>query len=117
MHMQQLMISQQYIRSIKIESYILASFPNTLTFSGEYHAKKFNIVLNKVKIKSLETHAIAGKMNASYINEVVYTYKGTQKIKSGIKCIALSSTIIIMNCQLVNLILIFLCDVALDDAK
>ena len=72
MHVQQLIISQQYIREsqqvpgFKIESCILAPFPNTLTFSGGYLAK---IVLNKVKkiIKCLETHAIAGKINASYI--------------------------------------------------
>ena len=58
MHVQQLMISQQVhkesqqIPGIKIESYIIATFPNTLTFSGGYHAKKFNVVLNKVKKKN-----------------------------------------------------------------
>ena len=39
----------QQVPDIKIDSYILAPFPNTLTFSGGYHAKKFNIVLSKVK--------------------------------------------------------------------
>ena len=42
----------QQVPGIKIESYILAPFPNTLTFSGVYHAKMFNIVLNKVKNKN-----------------------------------------------------------------
>ena len=50
MHVQQLMISQQsqQVPGINIESYTLAPFPNTLTFSGGYHANKFNIVLNNV---------------------------------------------------------------------
>ena len=39
----------QQIPCIKIESYILAPFPNTLIFSGGYNAKPYNIVLNKVK--------------------------------------------------------------------
>ena len=40
-------------------------------------------------------------MNASYISEVVHKLTNGQKeIKSGIKCIAMSSTIMIMNCQL-----------------
>ena len=29
----------QQVPGIKIESYILVTFPNTLTFSGGYHAK------------------------------------------------------------------------------
>ena len=44
-------IESQQTPGIKIESYILAPFPNTLAFSEVYHAKIFNIVLNKVKIK------------------------------------------------------------------
>ena len=39
----------QQVPDIKIKSYILALIPNTLTFSGGYHAKKFNSVLNKVE--------------------------------------------------------------------
>ena len=39
----------QQVPGIKIKSYILAPFPNTLTFSGGYHAKTFTIVMNKVK--------------------------------------------------------------------
>ena len=44
----------QQVPGIKIESFILAPFPNTLTFSGGYHAKKFDIVLKKVKINHLK---------------------------------------------------------------
>ena len=40
----------QQVPGIKIESFILAPFPNTLIFSGGYYAKKFDIVLNKVEI-------------------------------------------------------------------
>ena len=40
------------VPGIKIESYTLPPFPNTLTFSGGSHAKKVNIVLNKVKNKN-----------------------------------------------------------------
>ena len=32
--------------------------------------------------------------------DCTYTYKGTNEIKSAIKCIALSSTLMIINCQL-----------------
>ena len=39
----------QQVPGIKIESYILDPFLNTLSFLGWYHEKKFNIVLNKVK--------------------------------------------------------------------
>ena len=39
----------QQVPGIKIERYILAPFPNILTFSGRHHVKKFNIVLSKVK--------------------------------------------------------------------
>ena len=39
----------QKVPGIKVESYNQAPFPNILTFSGGYHAKKFNIVLSKVK--------------------------------------------------------------------
>ena len=41
----------QPVPGIKIESYILAPFTNTLTFSGENHAKKLtcNSKLNKDK--------------------------------------------------------------------
>ena len=39
----------QQVPGFLIESYILAPFPSTLTFSGGYHAKKFIIVLNMVK--------------------------------------------------------------------
>ena len=39
----------QQVPGIHIESYTLAPFPNTLTFSGGYYANKCNIVLNKVK--------------------------------------------------------------------
>ena len=46
----------QQVPGIKVESYILALFPNTLTFSGGYHAKKFNIVLSKVKISKKVRH-------------------------------------------------------------
>ena len=42
----------QQVPGSKVESCILAPFLNTLTFSGGYHAKKFNIVLNKVKINN-----------------------------------------------------------------
>ena len=42
----------QQVPGISSEGYILAPFPNTLTFSGGYHAKKFNIILNKVKNKN-----------------------------------------------------------------
>ena len=51
MHVQQLMISQrsQQVLGINIESYILAPFPNTLTFSGGYNENKLNSVLNNVK--------------------------------------------------------------------
>ena len=38
----------QLVPVIKIESYSLAPFPNTLTFSAGYHAKKFNIIPNKI---------------------------------------------------------------------
>ena len=41
----------QQVPGNKIESFILAPFPNTLTFSEGYHAKKFNIVQSKVKNK------------------------------------------------------------------
>ena len=37
----------QPVPGIKIESYILATFLNTITFLGGNHAKKFNNVLNK----------------------------------------------------------------------
>ena len=51
MHVQQLMISQQsqQVLGIDIESYILAPFPNTLTFSVRYHENKLNSVLNNNK--------------------------------------------------------------------
>ena len=39
----------QQVPGIKIKSYILAPFLNTLTFSGGYQAKTFTIVLNKVE--------------------------------------------------------------------
>ena len=62
--------------------------------------KHLNSVLNKDKrqhlIKRLETHDIAGRMNASYISEVLYKLiKG-----SAVKCITLSKTIMIVNRQL-----------------
>ena len=38
----------QQVPVIKIESYTLAPFPNTMTFSAGYHAKKFTIILNKI---------------------------------------------------------------------
>ena len=45
-------MESQSVPGIKIESYILAPFPNTLTCSGENHAKKLtcNSKLNKDKI-------------------------------------------------------------------
>ena len=51
MHVQQFMISQQsqQVVGINIESYILAPFPNTLTFSDGYNENKFNSLLNNVK--------------------------------------------------------------------
>ena len=39
----------QQVPGIEIESYIQTLFSNTSKFSGGYHAKEFNIVLNKVK--------------------------------------------------------------------
>ena len=76
------------VPGIKTKSYILASFPNTLTCSGINHAKKCSMVLNKVKryelLKRLETHAIAGKLNAGYISEAVYQLtKGQKKLSQG----------------------------------
>ena len=40
----------QPLPGIKIESYIQAPFPNTLTFSGENLAKTLNSLLNKDKM-------------------------------------------------------------------
>ena len=52
--------------------------------------------LKKRIIIRLETHAIAGKINASYISEVVNKLtKGQKKLSRGS-----SRTIMIMNCQL-----------------
>ena len=40
--------------------------------------------LKKEKLKRLETYAIAGKMNASYISKVVYKLtKGQKKLSQG----------------------------------
>ena len=67
----------QLVPSIKIESYILATFLNTI-FRG-------NHAINRIKgnnnLNWLETHAIAGRMNASYISEALYKLiKGSNKL-------------------------------------
>ena len=75
--MQQLGISKsQPVPGIKIESYILATFLNTMTFSGEIMQKKASQRTARIKgnnnLKRLETNAIAGRMNANYISEALY---------------------------------------------
>ena len=55
---------------IRIGSYILATFMNTI-FRGN-HAKKLNGIKGNDNLKRLETHAIAGRMNTSYISEAIY---------------------------------------------
>ena len=60
----------QPVPGIKIESYILATFLNTI-FRGN-HAKKLNRIKGNNNLKRLETHAIAGRINASYISQALY---------------------------------------------
>ena len=66
----------QPVPGIKIESYTLATFLNTMTFSGEIMQKSFTTYRTRIKgnnnLKMLEAHAIAGRMNASYISEPLY---------------------------------------------
>ena len=60
----------QPVPGIKIGSYILATFLNTI-FRGN-HAKKLNRIKGNNNLKRLETHDIAGRMNARYISEALY---------------------------------------------